>query len=231
MSSSNCCFVTSLAPTLTAVLLGMMPSVFNLPALPRSVLSVLCILLLVLLLINDGLPARVYDRQTILFFRSSMVDHSSPFLWAGSSLMILTVTSTSEAPNGSEGKGPSAFPCLCPLVPGSPGTIVFPPASEVYLSLQLCALAHASPSGLITLQMALVNGRSITNKSFVFNDIIQSKMLDFFFVTETWQRNMEHSHHFLNFVQRSLLLSACRGFQAVAGKCLPCLKAAFRVGW
>lgn len=43
------------------------------------------------------------------------------------------------------------------------------------------------------LRMALMNSRSITNKTFVLNYIIQSKKFEFLFVTETWQRNMEHT--------------------------------------
>ena len=41
--------------------------------------------------------------------------------------------------------------------------------------------------------IALVNARSIINKSFLLNDIIKSKNLDFMFITETWQRTNEHA--------------------------------------
>lgn len=41
------------------------------------------------------------------------------------------------------------------------------------------------------LRMVLLNACSIANKSFVLNDVVLSKKLDFLFLTETWQRNME----------------------------------------
>lgn len=36
------------------------------------------------------------------------------------------------------------------------------------------------------LKMALINARSISNKTFILNDFISSRKLDFMFVTETW---------------------------------------------
>lgn len=39
--------------------------------------------------------------------------------------------------------------------------------------------------------MALLNVRSIANKSLVLNDLVLSKKLDFLFLTETWQRDMK----------------------------------------
>lgn len=48
--------------------------------LPLFVLPVLCAYFF-LLLLNDGLAAQVYDRQTLLYIRSSMVDHSALPPW------------------------------------------------------------------------------------------------------------------------------------------------------
>ena len=42
-------------------------------------------------------------------------------------------------------------------------------------------------------RMALVNARSITNKSFILNELIVSKALDFLFLTETWQRSEDYA--------------------------------------
>lgn len=44
------------------------------------------------------------------------------------------------------------------------------------------------------IRMALLNARSVTNKTFLINDLFTSKVLDFLFLTETWQQNMEYSH-------------------------------------
>lgn len=41
--------------------------------------------------------------------------------------------------------------------------------------------------------MALVNARSITNKSFILNDFFSSKGLEFLFLTETWQKCENHT--------------------------------------
>lgn len=57
---------------------------------------------------------------------------------------------------------------------------------------------HAFPQNFqrsltLPLRMALVNARSITNKTFVLKDIVKTKELDFLFMNETWQRNMENA--------------------------------------
>ena len=39
-----------------------------------------------------------------------------------------------------------------------------------------------------TLRLALINARSITNKTFILNDFFTSRNLDFMFLTETWLR-------------------------------------------
>ncbi|XP_078793711.1 uncharacterized protein LOC144987877 isoform X2 [Oryzias latipes] len=43
------------------------------------------------------------------------------------------------------------------------------------------------------LSMALLNARSVANKSFLLNDLIDSRNVDLLFLTETWQRNSDHS--------------------------------------
>ncbi len=58
------------------------------------------------------------------------------------------------------------------------------PPSTPYISSEAFALP---------LRMALVNARSITNKTFVLNDIVKTKELNFLFMTETWQRNLENN--------------------------------------
>ncbi len=40
-----------------------------------------------------------------------------------------------------------------------------------------------------TAKMALVNARSISNKSFILNDFFTSHSLDFLFITETWLKH------------------------------------------
>lgn len=44
--------------------------------LSRCILPVLCVSLFVLLFVNDGLIARVYDGHTLLFIRVSLMDGS-----------------------------------------------------------------------------------------------------------------------------------------------------------
>lgn len=44
------------------------------------------------------------------------------------------------------------------------------------------------------LRIALLNARSIANKSFVLNDFFSSNSLDFMFLTESWQRENEFIH-------------------------------------
>ncbi len=38
----------------------------------------------------------------------------------------------------------------------------------------------------ISVKMALINARSVVNKTFILNDYCSSNNLDFLFVTETW---------------------------------------------
>lgn len=59
---------------------------------------------------------------------------------------------------------------------------------------ELCALPRKIPDEIITtpLKMALVNACSITNKTFVLNDIIQTKELTFCF-DWTWKRTMDNA--------------------------------------
>lgn len=40
--------------------------------------------------------------------------------------------------------------------------------------------------------MALLNARSVANKSFILNDLITTRNLDFMFITETWQKSEEY---------------------------------------
>uniref|UniRef100_A0A8C6KI16 Reverse transcriptase domain-containing protein n=1 Tax=Nothobranchius furzeri TaxID=105023 RepID=A0A8C6KI16_NOTFU len=44
-----------------------------------------------------------------------------------------------------------------------------------------------------SLSMALLNTRSVNNKSFLLNDLILSKNLDFLFLTEVWQQTSDYS--------------------------------------
>ncbi len=52
--------------------------------LSYCVIPVLCVALLVFLFVNNGLAARVYDHQTLLFIRASMVDLSASNPWVSS---------------------------------------------------------------------------------------------------------------------------------------------------
>ncbi len=74
----------------------------------------------------------------------------------------------------------------------------FPPVNGVLACgrlspCQLFTLSHKISSEVFALpfRMALLNARSITNTTFVLNDIVKTKVLDFLFMTETWQRNLE----------------------------------------
>lgn len=49
----------------------------------------------------------------------------------------------------------------------------------------------AAPTVLHTLQMALLNARSVLNKTFILNDFILHNALDFLFITETWIKGDE----------------------------------------
>ena len=52
----------------------------------------------------------------------------------------------------------------------------------------LRTLKRASPSDNFNVHLALLNVRSITNKTFLLNDFFTSRKLDFMFLTETWLR-------------------------------------------
>lgn len=140
-----------------------MVSVFGLAAahLPRSVLPVLCVLLLVLLLVNNGLPVRVQDRQTLLFMRSFPWSESSQYLlppfkpaadhqWSSRwqwwrqrkkrtgipmklRLLCLGLSHWSVVLLSLSVAGNIRFPTLHSIVPGSLVAIVFPLVSGVYL--------------------------------------------------------------------------------------------------
>ena len=43
-------------------------------------------------------------------------------------------------------------------------------------------------------RFALFNARSITNKAFILNDLFTKEHIDFMFLTETWQQEMEYTH-------------------------------------
>ena len=45
-----------------------------------------------------------------------------------------------------------------------------------------------------SVRLALLNARSIANKSFILNELFTRKSLDFMFLTETWQRKGEFVH-------------------------------------
>jgi len=68
--------------------------------------------------------------------------------------------------------------------------------------------------------MALLNARSIRNKSFTLNELFTYKNLDFMLLTETWQQSMEFSHLIelcpvdCSFISTPLLLG-CGGGLAV----------------
>lgn len=51
------------------------------------------------------------------------------------------------------------------------------------------ALERAQPT-----RIALLNARSIANKAFFLSELFSKKHLDFLFLTETWQREMEYTH-------------------------------------
>ncbi len=54
------------------------------------------------------------------------------------------------------------------------------------------ALSGITTSSTITqppVKMALVNARSLSNKTFILNDFFTSHAMDFLFVTETWLKN------------------------------------------
>jgi len=58
------------------------------------------------------------------------------------------------------------------------------------LSVTLRSLKHALPvSDTLTLNLALLNVRSVSNKTlFLLNDLFIARSLDFMFLTETWLR-------------------------------------------
>ena len=62
----------------------------------------------------------------------------------------------------------------------------------------LCQLRHTSKldSMDLTLHMALINARSITNKSFVLNYFFIYRDLDFMLLTETWLHISESTAFF-----------------------------------
>ena len=45
-----------------------------------------------------------------------------------------------------------------------------------------------------SLRLALLNARSISNKTFILNELFTSENMDFMFLTETWQRENEFVH-------------------------------------
>lgn len=45
---------------------------------------------------------------------------------------------------------------------------------------------RSQPSDLVTVKMALINTRSLINKTFIINDFFVSHELDFIFMMETW---------------------------------------------
>lgn len=60
----------------------------------------------------------------------------------------------------------------------------------------LRALLEATTSSATvqsSVKMALVNARSLSNKTFIMNNFFSSHALDFLFVTETWQKPDDHS--------------------------------------
>lgn len=63
--------------------------------------------------------------------------------------------------------------------------------------LNLCSIKISSPNHEIAesqaLRMALINARSLSNKSFILNDFFTTNSLDFLFVTETWLKPDEFS--------------------------------------
>lgn len=56
------------------------------------------------------------------------------------------------------------------------------------------AVVDASLSNVTLLHFALLNARSISNKSFILNELFISENIDFMFLTETWQRENEFIH-------------------------------------
>ena len=92
------------------------------------------------------------------------------------------------------------FSFLRPVFPDSAGELIAPPPVSCLCGganpRHLHTLPRVSPGDMrdvTILKVALLNARSIANKSFVLHDLILSKNLDFLFLTETWQRNMDHS--------------------------------------
>ena len=91
------------------------------------------------------------------------------------------------------------FSFLRPVFPDSPGELIAPPpVSCLHGGANPCHL-HTLPQvstgdmwDVTPLKMALLNARSIANQSFVLHDLILSKNLDFLFLTETWQKNVDH---------------------------------------
>ncbi len=71
--------------------------------------------------------------------------------------------------------------------------------------INLRPLCHPSRSvgDPIVVRMALVNSRSLVNKSFILNDFFTSRGLDFLFVTETWL-NVGDLSPFWNLCHRSV---------------------------
>lgn len=87
---------------------------------------------------------------------------------------------------------------LCPVFPTLPSeadlSAVFSPPVRVRVrrsgvdSLNLRPLKRValSVNGDSTLRLALINARSLANKTFLLNDFITSRELDFMFLIETW---------------------------------------------
>jgi len=60
--------------------------------------------------------------------------------------------------------------------------------------MKLSAVSSSNlPVELTTVQMALINARSVVNKTFILNDYYVSSGLDFLFITETWLNDADMS--------------------------------------
>ncbi|RXN13078.1 RNA-directed DNA polymerase from mobile element jockey-like protein [Labeo rohita] len=67
----------------------------------------------------------------------------------------------------------------------SPGLPV--PAGVAWIEeISVCFLVSRSSSADLLLRFALINVRSVANKTFILNDFFASRELDFMFMTETW---------------------------------------------
>lgn len=97
----------------------------------------------------------------------------------------------------------SRLPCLRPLVPSVySGPFLLPlrvsstgrGVCDEHLRPLLRTSVSVSGGRSAPLKIALLNVRSIRNKSFLLNELFTYKNLDFMLLMETWQRSMEFSH-------------------------------------